>query len=247
MNEAFLHYMSLFYSYQINLVVLISSIILAVIVLGLVKFGRFGLKQKMLLVYAHVLLLIFPFVFILFNKACQQQILMCAGMKAYAFGIPAIMIGALVLVVFSSYFIVPLFHHNKSKSLLLNSLEPGRFVRKRAKQLGWRKPDIYALDDAKPVAFAFSQVKPSIFVSVGLMETLTKKEVEAVLLHELWHTRSQSAPYKISAFVSRFSPFAAFSGLEKNLSKEEVEADKFAIKIQKTERYINSAKRKVNS
>src|SRR3989344_4458558 len=245
MNQPFFHYLSLFYKNELNLIVLISSISLAIFVLGMVKYGGLSLRHKMMLVYAHILLLIFPFVFILFDKACQKQILMCQGLKTYAFGIPIIMIGALMVVIFSSYFIVPLFYHNKSKSLLLNTFHVGKVIRRKAKQLGWNQPDIYALDTAKPVAFAFSQLKPSVFVSIGLMELLTKKELEAVLLHELWYTKSQSALYKVSAFASRLSPFAAFSGLEKSLSKEENEADEFAIKYQSTKKYINSAKEKI--
>ncbi|MEK6967728.1 MAG: M48 family metalloprotease [Nanoarchaeota archaeon] len=244
-TEAFLHYLSLFTQDQFTLMVLVSSIALAIFILGLVKFGGFDLKQKMMLIYTHIVLLIFPFVFILFDKACQQQIFACQGLKTYAFGIPTILISMLLLAIISGYLIVPLFYRNKNKSLIMDNTLLGKFIREKAKQLGWKQPSVYAFDAAKPFAFAFSQLKPSIFISVGMMELLTKKEIEAVMLHELWHTRSQSTLYKISAFASRLSPFAAFSGLENNLSKEEIDADEFAIRMQRTDKYLLSAKEKI--
>ncbi|TAL52235.1 MAG: hypothetical protein EPN86_05445 [Nanoarchaeota archaeon] len=245
--STFVHYVSLFAYDQLNMTVLICSIALAVFVLGLARFGGFNLKEKMILIYFHISLLIFPFVFILFNKACQEQILMCQGLKTYAFGIPSIMIGILLFVMALSYTLVPLFYQNNKKSMKINSTKSAASIRELASKLGWKKPEVYALDTGKPVAFAFSQVKPSIFVSVGMMDILSKKELEAVMLHELWHTHTQSASYKVSAFISRFmSPFAAFSEFEKTMTAEEIDADAFAIKYQSTKKYINSAKEKIS-
>jgi Zn-dependent protease with chaperone function len=101
--------------------------------------------------------------------------------------------------------------------------------------------ELFLLDKAKPVAFSSGE---SVFVSVGLFESLSKKELEAVLLHELYHVKSRSSWNKFSAgFVRIFSPIAWFSSCA--VEAEELAADAFATKMQGTCKYLNSAKGKV--
>jgi len=102
---------------------------------------------------------------------------------------------------------------------------------------------LFLIDKAKPVAFT---IGTKVFMSVGLSELLSKKELEAVLLHELHHVCARSSWSKFSAiFVRAFSPIAWFSPY--SIEHEEQAADAFAVEIQQTDKYVNSAKIKVDS
>jgi len=106
---------------------------------------------------------------------------------------------------------------------------------------------IYLLDMAKPIAFSTCNFKHRIFISVGILDLLTRKETEAVLLHELAHINNKSSLLKSSTFVLRlFSPLSSFSTFHNELSREEIKADKFAIKSQGTNRHLKTAKRKID-
>ncbi len=243
-SEPLQGYASMFVSNDLNLAVLIGCVALALGALALTRM-RLSLRQKTVLVYAHIALLIFPFIFILLNQSCQQEIFHC-NLGTFAIGVPAILTGLFVSVALFGAIAFPSFYRAQSRHLTLNSMPAVKRVRAIAKSLRWKAPDVYALDSGKPQAFAFTHKRPSIFVSIGMMEVLSDKELEAVLLHELWHTHSHSAMYKISALASRMlSPFAAFSRLNESLSREETEADQFASRIQRTHRFVDAAKRKI--
>lgn len=101
---------------------------------------------------------------------------------------------------------------------------------------------LFVVDNAKPVAFTLSK---NVFVSVGMFESLSKKELEAVLLHELAHVKDNSAWTKFSMnFVRLFSPVAWFSN-NNCVKREELRADAFAVKMQGTNKFLLSAKKKV--
>jgi Zn-dependent protease with chaperone function len=99
------------------------------------------------------------------------------------------------------------------------------------------------VDTAKPYAFA---LKKDVFITVGMFDILTKKEQEAVLLHELGHVRQKTSLRKFTAAVMRLvSPVSAFY-THKVLNAEERDADAFAASIQGTTRYVLSARAKLN-
>ncbi len=103
---------------------------------------------------------------------------------------------------------------------------------------------LFVVDKALPVAFSINK---KVFVSVGMFESLSKKELESVLLHELSHVKNNSAWNKFSInFVRLFSPVAWFSGIH-SIEKEERIADAFAVKIQNTNKFLLSAKKKVSA
>jgi beta-lactamase regulating signal transducer with metallopeptidase domain len=117
-----------------------------------------------------------------------------------------------------------------------------------AKRLGIKSPKIYLVDKAEPVAFSFSNISPRIFITVGLTELLKPKELQAVLLHELGHIKHKSSFLKFtSALLRLFMPLSSFHSLHPELQREEKEADKVAVSIQGTDRYLLSAKEKINS
>jgi Zn-dependent protease with chaperone function len=132
----------------------------------------------------------------------------------------------------------------RKKSVDNNNKALSNFVSKVSNDLSIIRPNVYIVDDAKP--FAFSYIKSSIFISLGLIELLSKKELESVILHEIYHVKNSSSLFKFSTFFIRLSPLATFTSFIEDLNKEEKDADSFAAKFQKTSRYLNNAKLKIN-
>ncbi len=58
----------------------------------------------------------------------------------------------------------------------------------------------FVLDDARPHAFCFGLLRPRVFVSRGALESLDRKELAAVIAHELHHARRRD-PLRL--FVAR--------------------------------------------
>ena len=95
-----------------------------------------------------------------------------------------------------------------------------------------------------------SGAKLSKFLSLGNHPIpnhfLSKKELESVILHEIYHVKNSSSLFKFSTFFIRLSPLATFTSFIEDLNKEEKDADNFAIKFQNTSKYLNSSKLKIH-
>jgi Zn-dependent protease with chaperone function len=79
-----------------------------------------------------------------------------------------------------------------------------------------------------------------------MLDILSEKELEGVLLHEYSHLASNSSLYKTSNWLySRIPLLHAFLDGRSLEDEEEREADAFAAKRQGTRRFLNSAKRKL--
>ncbi len=106
---------------------------------------------------------------------------------------------------------------------------------------------MFYINSARPYAYSLKTIKGAIFISVGLFEILSKKEIQAVILHELYHIKQRSSFYKFSTnFLKTFSITPSFLNLNKSLQQEEKSADRFAIKTQKTSKHIKQAKKKIS-
>ena len=110
-----------------------------------------------------------------------------------------------------------------------------------------KMPKIYIFDNANPIAFSFKSLKSMIFISAGLMDLLNKKEIEAVILHELWHIKRKASILTMSVSLLRFfSPLSLLARFHHDSDKEESHADRFAITTQKTDKHLKSAKTKMD-
>ena len=153
----------------------------------------------------------------------------------------AIAIGTLAgFVVIPSFYMFSSRRQSKNKELV-------SFVRKYSRLMKIRMPNIYIIDKAKPVAFSFKSFKSAIFISVGMLDILNKKEIQAVLLHELAHIKQKSSIMKFSSSLLRLSPLSVLARFHHDTGKEEHEADMFAIRTQGTPKYIRSAKSKIRN
>ena len=209
-----------------------SSIVMAVLLL--LAYKRF---EKVSLLYAHLVFVLAPLFYFALSVNCsfgfaKSLLAWCTLIfaKAVIYLLPVAMASSFV----AGYIFIPRLYEAKGKRLNVKW-----FNRLCAKH--GLSASLFILDKAKPTAFT---AKKNVFVSVGMFEQLSRKELEAVVLHELYHIKHNSAWNKFSAsFASWFSPLAMFSGK----SDDERAADTFAAKEQKTWRFVESAHRKVDN
>ncbi len=200
------------------------------------------IKTKTIHLYAHIFFLFSPFIFSAFLWECIMPVFMCTP-KLVIYGLS----GGSTMAFFASFLTMPYLYSwaTKSNEIKDNSLD--KLLKKWAEHFGTSQPTVYSLNEATPVAYSITNVKPAVFLSVGLLEILNKKELEAVLFHELYHIKNKSSIWKFSLnHIKMFSPLSSFSSIRKSINNEEREADLFAIKVQGTNRFLRSAKNKIN-
>jgi len=203
-------------------------------------------KKKIRFLYTHIFLLIFPFIFYIFFSGCSTILKSCHQI-APTIGIIFIsIIGALALVALLGPYLF--IRRNLKSSYQIKDGFLHHTVKKYAKKLDIKRPQIHILDTAKPVAFSLSAIKNKIFISIGLMELLSKKELEAVALHELGHIKHKSSSIKFwSFFAIMLHPLQSFETMHNNIDEEERKADQIVLRFHNSATFLNTAKQKVNS
>ncbi|MBI2550634.1 M48 family metalloprotease [Candidatus Woesearchaeota archaeon] len=203
-------------------------------------------KKRLTLLYIHVFAFAFPFLFFAFFRGCQQYFSGCSQAKAI---VTMIGLTALIATIIAAAVAPVIFAKRHSrKSLPLRGSYWDKFTKRHAETLVIKQPKLYALNTAAPVAFSFSLLTPRIFLSAGLFDILGRKEIEAIVLHELAHIRNKASFFKLSAHVARLlSPFAALANFMGGitLNAEEESADLYAATTQGTYKYLDSAKSKM--
>ena len=179
--------------------------------------------------------LVFGVLFIIsyfsFTMMCHEATPFCSD-HAVLYSIPAAIIGSLVF----GYIVMPRIYLAWSRAVLSRSL---------AKLLPSEVP-VYVADSGKPFAYSYGGFRKWIVISQGMVEVLTKKELQAVLLHEYGHLQGNSSLYKSTQWVySKIPLLHAFLDGRKLEDEEEIRADAFAARTQGTAKYLNSAKRKL--
>ncbi len=221
--------------------VVIVSLIFSLI--ALLFIGRqYNIRKKLSLIYAHLFFLFFPLIFISSMWSCEMPILSCIQKKILW------IIPLSIFVTFAvGFFILPYLYREMHRSKEVSDKSLVNFIKEYSKIMGIKKaPKVYFIDTGKPMVNSFTNFKPSIFISVGIFEMLKKKELQAVILHELHHIMIRSSFLKFSTQFARFvSPIARFAVLNDELNEEEKNADNFAVHIQKTDKFLLSAKRKI--
>ncbi len=234
-----------FFYEPLNIAVIGVSLFVALVSLFFILKKGLPSGRKVFFIYLHVFALVFPFAFYLFFNGCQALFSGCSSVLpiAYLIGFTGV-----ISAIFGSIAAPYIFVLSKSRSSSeFKDRRLVEFVKKESGDLGMNPPKIYLIDTGKPAAFSFSNIRPVIFVSVGMLDLLSRKEAEAVLLHELMHIRSGTSVIRFSSFFIRlFSPLSYFVSLRHELNDEERRADKFACERQATSRHILSAKSKVD-
>jgi Zn-dependent protease with chaperone function len=212
-------------------------IVVVSLLLGVSSILAWKKYSKPWMLYAHLLFVLSPLFYFALSINCSLGVVQgllswCTALfaKFVLYIVPPLM----AILFIGGYFLLPKLYRVLSKPLQL------RIFNKLCRLTGI-SAELFLVDKAKPVAFTMGK---RIFVSVGMFEMLSGRELEAVLLHELHHVKSNSSWGKFSAsFVRIFSPVAWFSA--SSVEKEECAADAFAARVQKTGRFVSSAKKKV--
>lgn len=224
----------------INFYVLVFSFTLFIILYFIFRKTE-NIKKKISFLALSIILLFFPFIFSALSWRCLMPVLNCTFKMFTILLLPA---GFAAIIL--SFILLPFIYTMSSKNRVIDKGLINDFVKSQSRNLKIKEPKIYSVNEIKPMAYSITNIKPSIFISAGLSELLTKKEMEAVLLHELYHHKSKAYFWKFSINVLKlFTPLSAFMGISKSMKKEEREADSFAISEQKNDEYLKSAKRKI--
>ncbi|MBI5389659.1 M48 family metalloprotease [Candidatus Woesearchaeota archaeon] len=230
----------------VNQLVVMLSIVIALLLLGLFLILRKQLRnaEKLGLLYSFVFFMVFPFAYYLYARTCQKILLSCQmAQSLVSSGVVAI-----VVTILLSFVVVPFIYmlSSRSKSITQENVL-FRKMERHARKMGIKTPSVYLLDKAEPYAFSISHIHPSIFLTMGIVELLKPKELDAVLLHELAHIQQKSSPLKFTNTLFRlFTPISNFNILYSELNEEEKDADAVAVRMQNTERHLLSAKQKVS-
>ncbi|MBI4154196.1 M48 family metalloprotease [Candidatus Woesearchaeota archaeon] len=227
-----------------KIAIAIFSLSIAVLLLLLLRRG-FSTKSKIFLIYGHLAFLFFPFVLLAANTGCGTLSMSCHNnyQQLIAYALP----GTLAASALAGLFVIPAFYTLSSRREIKSS-HVRNFVRRHSTTMNIKTPKLYVIDKAKPMAFSFRSLRSAIFLSAGIFDVLTKKEIEAILLHEIAHIKHHSSVIKVSTAIARiFSPLTLIVRFHDASGIEEEKADKFAIKTQGTSRHIRNAKRKVEA
>ena len=235
---------SFFYD-PVKVGIIVASLATSIFSFFMAKKSNLPTNKRLIFIYAHIFFLIFPLTFYIFFRGCQLIYDYCSEFKTLMLilSFTAVTAFAAALVFAPILFIM----RYTKRSLVIKNQPLHRFIAEHSRKLRIKNPMIYLVNIAKPIAFSFSDVKSKIFISVGLTDLLSKRELEAVLLHELKHIKNRSSLLKFSTFFMKFiSPLAWFTALHKELNNEEMKADNYAARAQKTKRHLENAKRKIN-
>lgn len=233
-----------FFYNPVKLSIVLISFSLAIGTFFLFRKKNLSLNKKLGLMYSHIFFFVFPFVFYAFFRGCETYFSSCNKLKPILImiGLTSFIAVILGLLIAPILFIISY----KRKSVNYNLGWAKNFIERYSEILDIKKSSLFIVDLAKPMAFSISLLRPKIFISIGLMELLTKKEIEAVLLHELGHIKNRTSLFKFgSFFTSVISPLARFTTFSDDLDKEERRADGVVVGVQKTSKYLNSAKEKI--
>jgi len=193
-------------------------------------------KAKIFATYSHLAFLIFPAAFFVLSMTCNITGIPCDEAKSVLYSLLIAMGGSALF----GTLLLPYIHRIGARKITLPPL-----LKAESEKNKIRMPSLYVSDSAIPRAFSHSSIFPEIYISVGLLELLGKKEIEAVLLHELGHLKNNSALLKFSLhFFNHSSPFSRITPITRILECEEAEADAFAASVQGTWKHLNRAKKK---
>ena len=222
-----------------------TSVSFAVLTLLALKKFSLSTKSKVGLIYGHLIFLFFPFVVMTTDAVCGIACMSCANNLANlaALALPT----TLLFSTIAAFFVIPGFYMFFSRKSEIENSHIIRFTRSYSKKLNVRMPKLYVIDNASPVAFSFRSFKSMIFISAGLIDLLGKREIEAVILHELGHLKRKASVLTTSVSLLRlFSPLSLLARFHHDSDDEEIYADRLAIKVQKTGMHVRSAKRKID-
>ena len=224
------------------------SLSFAIATIFLLKRFSFSNKAKIGLLYGHLVFLFYPLILFTTHTTCGMLCVSSCYNAANSFlNLMLLSLPTTLLVsTIASFVVIPLFYVKTNSERQIKRGWIISFVKKSSKALSIKTPRIFAIDKANPQAFSFKHFSSAIFLSVGLFDILNRKELEAVILHELAHIKEKTSALNLSlAFFRILSPMSMLVKFHHEKTEEEKKADKLAANIQKTNRHIKSARAKI--
>lgn len=222
--------------------VLFAAIIFSVGAILTIRYTKRTPRQIRALTYVHISMLFFPVTFLITYMDCGGYNTAC-GM------IPIVsdtVLGGFIAIVVGGYLLPPLIYPIVYRAKEIRSGKLHNLLWRISEESGMGKPKLLIIDAGAPIAFSISGIMPEIFLSVGILELLDGREIEAVMLHELGHISDSASQLNFISNVARvFSPFYATAFYDRILSEEEQNADLFASRAQHAPLHLNLAKRKI--
>lgn len=181
-----------------------------------------------------------------FIQSCQQFFSIIWPLNIHTIGFILLGFVALLSLIFVSLLILSYikFHLKLKKYHGLQTNVPLR-VKKTISKVS--NPKLVLLIESElPIALCYGFLKPKIYISTGLVNSLTDHQIEAVLLHELHHFKNK---HMLFNFVNELlASLMFFFPLLKDTTKSilkffETEADSFVVEFQKTDKYLKEAQR----
>lgn len=133
------------------------------------------------------------------------------------------------------------------KKLLKSKARPAKGLKETINFLGL-KNKVVLIKDSNLFSFCCGIFSPRIVITTSLVESLTDKELEAVLLHEQSHLLSRD-PIKVligKTFSSMFFFLPIFAELHKNIEAvNELLADQWTISHQQKSTFLRGALKKI--
>ncbi len=251
MSDVLLNSFQVFLANPLNLAITLSSAAFATAFFyASAKSNCNSLKKKIAFAYAGLAFAFLPLELIAFSATCYQMGFDCAVIlyKMFALFTPL----AIATAFAASAILMPALIAWTSKGREIREGWIHEFVKKQGEKTGVKNARVYCLDSQKPTAFSFKSLgfQPSVFLSIGLLDVLTKNEVKAVLLHELAHLKKGDSVLKASTQALKlFLPFNAAKTFShsflRGLNAEEKAADEFACSVQGTNKFLKNAKAKL--
>ena len=113
-------------------------------------------------------------------------------------------------VIFVLQEMLPIVRHSMSSAgaeLAENPPEPGSPVALALESIPGPKPAVFILDDDELVIFSSTGSEPAVFLSGGLVESLSGAELAAALAHEIGHIGRSRRPLMVLVFLLRILMF----------------------------------------
>lgn len=113
-------------------------------------------------------------------------------------------------VIFVLQEMFPIVRHSMSPAdsdLAESTPEPGSPVALALEGIAEPKPEVFIIDDDEPVIFSSTGREPAVFLSRGLVASLTGEELAAALGHEIGHIGRSRRPLMVVVFMLRILMF----------------------------------------
>jgi Zn-dependent protease with chaperone function len=228
--------LSSFFADEAKMTLVLLSFLLAAVVLFVSQRQTRSAQHRFVLLHLHLGFLLFPFAFLALSLTCTQTGLCAVGLTQMALlTLPLAVVAAL----FAGLFLLPLVHRlrGKPENGWMQDFVSNQSVR----------ADVFLFDSLHRTAYSVSGFYPAILVSRRMASALSRKQMQAVLLHELAHIRRGSQPLKtVALFLQRISPLRRLVAVPLLIQQEEAFADGFAARVQGTSRHLEKARRKIS-